>query len=568
MLWNPAPRVDPVTPDELTDAIINRPTPADEYFGAVMGQAFDQSLPGTVVSDFSMPHDDVMPDPNQKVGGRGPMRMVKSSEHVMSHEEWRESPYYREGIPFDDRMTRARANAKSEEYDETQYQNWLRENREMSASTVALAIAGGLAGSAPDPLNYMPVFGGALKAAAATRSAAILGRAGVGALDASLVTAAVYPSIINNRAQYGDDIGWGDALVDIALAGALGGLLGGGIGWRERLSSYKPSAVQEALRATDGMAKAFDAGQEINLRDWLTGTKQTLLQGSSLSPIPTKNPYTGDMLSRQVGESGGVGPATTFDPMGVGQQLTIPVLDKDGKLAIYPEDTLGFGNEIKRTTELAESRGQRVEQIKLKDGRNAVAEVVNITKVESYPTLEFAENAVKRVLPDEGRANLEIIPDGKTGRALVIEGLSREQADLFRLNPDLLDQVRPGWGMGPDLKLPEVQDGLQPYMDEFMNDKFTVLPGNKSTITPAERTQAQTTAITPTKNIQEVHKDLGLDGENGSIPEMDDVQRLIAMEAVPAQYLRMLEEADADVKKAKDIGKAIDQAMFCIKRGE
>lgn len=272
-----------ITAPELQGVIQNRPTPLGEYTGAVIEQNFGYTTPGVIANEVRLPDDDYLPEyaPAPLGSGRGALGTLKRSDvPVMSEDDFKASPYYRDGIPFDGRMTVARAKAKAEIYDENNYNSWLRQNRAWGVGTVAALVAGSVIGSAPDPINYIPTFGPAFKAANASRIATVMARAGMGAVENMAITAAVSPLIAQSRRQFGEDITFADQLIDIALAGAFGAGVGGVAGKFQRLPDFTPDRVSTALQALGEAADSLANDRALNVGG---AHRMALLHGTSLS---------------------------------------------------------------------------------------------------------------------------------------------------------------------------------------------------------------------------------------------------------------------------------------------
>ena len=280
MIFGQVQGVPAIIAAELDTAIRDGETPLGEYFGAVTYDAFEHSLPGAMYQSTLVPEDDrISANP---YGGRfAAMAWKPSGVPILTEDQWKSSPWYREGIPYDGRITQARAEAKAEIYDGDQYRARLRQNRVWGVGTVAALVAGSVIGSAPDPVNYIPVFGSAFKVANATRIGAMMTRAGVGTLDAGLLTSVEEPLIASSRRQFGEDVSFADQLTDIAL-GALTGGIGGAIhGGFERLGDRHPEHVSTALQTLGEAADAVANDRPIDVAD---SYRQSVLFPAGLGP--------------------------------------------------------------------------------------------------------------------------------------------------------------------------------------------------------------------------------------------------------------------------------------------
>ena len=284
-------------------------SPVSEYFGAVTYDAFERSLPGAMYQSMLVPEDDrVSANP---YGGRFAAKAWKPSGiPIMTEDQWKSSPWYREGIPYDGRMTEARAAAKAEVYDGDQYRARLRQNRAWGIGTVAALIAGSVIGSAPDPVNYIPVFGSAFKVANATRIGAVMTRAGLGALDAGVLTAAEEPLIASSRRQFGEDVRFADQITDIALGALTGGIGGAVHGGFERLGDRHPEHVATALQTLGEAADAVANDRPIDVEPAFLQaqtTRERLASTTVLTPVTSAFADSGELATgvaawRTIGE--------------------------------------------------------------------------------------------------------------------------------------------------------------------------------------------------------------------------------------------------------------------------
>lgn len=573
MIFGQNQRADPITPGELTDVIANRPTPAGEYFGSVVKQNFEWTTIGQVIQ--APPEDYHRVDPSFPIG-RAPPRYIPD-QPIMTHDEWVNSPWGRKDIPFDNKMTVARARAKAEVYDNDQVMNWLRQNRAMGVGTVAMAITGSLLGSAPDPTNYIPVFGPAFKVAAAGRVANILLRSGVAAVDASLMTAATEPMIASSRRQFGDDISFANQMLDIAVGGVLGGVLGGVHGWRERLSSYHPEVVSHALQtlgeAADAIAndRPLDLGAAFRQMD---STRGKLMGGTALGRsepmafVPRSEAIPTDSVDL---------PGSALNPPKLHGTLETPVYRPDGSPAVYPADLTGFKSEIKRMTEAAAKEGRTLELQKHGD-QNILIEKRFVDQVDRFPDERSAQTALNR-MPPKDRVGLTIIPtrDGFS----IYRGLSGFQASEIRKNPELADQ----FSVAPESRAadqgavsapsPEIKDqtaipgvGPRERLGERIASDMRRRRTNTTVAldkpgTPPERLAAADAAVGKPETTTDRLAEIKAPEES---PEMAEVAALDKSGALTKDEKAVLSEVTALGKRADDYAKAYEAAAMCLAR--
>jgi hypothetical protein len=562
-----APRRSAITPEELANTIANRPTPAGEYLGAVTEQSFDYSIPGTIYNESQVPTDDRMVDPNQKIG-RAPPKYVRTKTPILSEDEWHESPYFRETIPYDGRMTEARAKAKAEIYDADQYNSWLRQNREMGAGTAAMAVIGSLAGAAPDPTNYIPVFGPAFKAASAGRAANILLRAGTQAFDAAAVTAAVSPMIAQSRRSFGDDVGFADILLDIGLSAALGGAFGGAVGWRERLPSYHPELAQSALQALGEGAEAVARGDAINVGPAvrvIEGNKRkALLGGTSIGRGETFIP------ERPKGPT-----VNARSPLDV----DIPAMKRDGTEMVFDNPKAAD-----KAVANAKRQGIDLAVTDLGDGTYRITQKATVEVLDDFVDQKAAEAAAKRIPPKQ-RQGIEVVPmvneRGETRFALA-RGLSPSQANMVRANPEMMKQAVAR--AEERASIPEAKPYPTMVLDAFTNKAEPAAPAypwmqrgevvaqRNDTVAPvvsgttpqvAARAEASIGKKATTKEEAEA---AGVNHETGDFPELEDIKRLMKGGQMSPTEVQTMKEFDNLIQRADSYAKAYDAAAFCLAR--
>lgn len=206
---------------------------------------------------------------------------------VLSQEEWRSSPFFRERIPFDERMTVARARALADVYDDNEYRRFVIGARQAGAGETALGFGAALVGAVPAVENFLPIAGPAWRAAQAVRfgmrgvrtleaalGGGVRGAAAAGAMDGFLGNALVMPFVDESRREFGDDIRFADQVLDLALGAAAGALFGGAAGllrrWRAgpdaepiprapgELDAEPPLTVREQQQALNALGHAAD----------------------------------------------------------------------------------------------------------------------------------------------------------------------------------------------------------------------------------------------------------------------------------------------------------------------
>lgn len=231
---------------------------------------------GAVMRDMLTPAGNTKPDPilSNLPFGVGPSYMAmraaanafRPHEASMTPDQYKASPYFRTGIPYDPGMTEDRAAALAHQFDGDKV-------REFNASNAPLAATiGGFVGQAADPINYIPVFGEGAQAALAARFGfGFMGRlaaAGIeGSAGAALNTAAFGGLTASLRGKFGDDVSWQAYLNEIgqgAIAGAAFGAIGGALGESLRGVSAGSRALADLIaRDKATTAATAQAGRSI-----------------------------------------------------------------------------------------------------------------------------------------------------------------------------------------------------------------------------------------------------------------------------------------------------------------
>ena len=254
------------TDRDYASAILDRETTWGQWHGLMLEEGWWNSIPGQVLTEWRVPGgalDDLteqrLDDPLTRSEERGRLWLDRGGEAAperdpvetgreldargidyLTQEQWEASPYYREGMPYEPFTTAPRAAAMAEVYDRNAWRRHLLSKRDASGLDQATGFVAAMIGTAPDPTNLFAL--GALRAAWALRAATAAGRVGrtaaVGALEGGAATAIQLPFLAANQRRYGDDLSWGEALLEISLGAALGATIGGGVKtWQERRSA-------------------------------------------------------------------------------------------------------------------------------------------------------------------------------------------------------------------------------------------------------------------------------------------------------------------------------------------
>ena len=233
MSFNPYPDWGrPADEADISAGVQSFKTPLGEYLGAQMREGFWSTIPGQMMAQSK-----------RLDAGAGEVQTPLTAE------EWRASPHFRPSIPFDEKFTPARAKAVAEVFDENAYRRWLIEQRDAGALDGTLGFIAGIGGSIPDPVNFIPWIGPAFRAARVARYGVVGGRAIAGAAEGAIGTAVVQPFLVPSRNQFGDDVGFADVTLDIALGAFAGAAIGGASGVWAKTTAARARKASEAADA-------------------------------------------------------------------------------------------------------------------------------------------------------------------------------------------------------------------------------------------------------------------------------------------------------------------------------
>jgi hypothetical protein len=354
-------------------------------------------------------------------------RLTDDPSPVLSEEAYKSSPFFRTDVPWDASMTEDRAAALASWHDAKAVRQYFATKRPITA------FLGSVAGQAFDPINYFPVVGPAVHAAAAARAGRVIGTASTASADAALNTAIAGMATSAQREQFGDDVSWQAMITEIATAALIGAAFGGiagGIDARraakvdaatqERMSTLR--TAQEARIALNEGIDALARGEDINLSP------------NATSPIEAR----ADQLRRILTEDTDI-PNRPQKPVTLTQFIaaTGGIVDESGELAamgLSRKFVPGSGNLVRRS-------GRSVDY-----AREAAAEA------GFFDDLYGPDEAVARSTPDDLMRLLGREASGETIFAPRLDGnrfADRSEYDASIRNSEEYKRV-----------LDEVDDGL------------------------------------------------------------------------------------------------------------
>ena len=220
----------------------------------------------------------------------------------LTNQQWKNSPYYREGLEYEEGMTNFRAIELSDRFDRR-----VRNERAMRLHPWA-GFFGGLLGSLPDPINFLPFM-----APAKIARLGFVGRAALGAAEAGITEAALTPFYMMQASNMQEEYDMRTAVTNIGFSLAIGGGLGAvaksiesGLEWsrKGRSEAGHVTALREVARALEAgeTPRPMHALYDTNLTDELRGNFS--IDGGNIdliNPTPKAREYWDTVMKRERG---------------------------------------------------------------------------------------------------------------------------------------------------------------------------------------------------------------------------------------------------------------------------
>ena len=288
-----------------------------EWLGAQAAEGFDRTITGRYLEekgialaemragdydpDWSLRNNETMSPMERAFVLKGWMPPAPDHAHAMTEADWKASPWYRKEISFRPDMTATRARIMAENFDRRRYrERLLARGNELydDAEDMALGFGAGLLGSLPDPINLLPLGGGAAAGSgAATLGRALLRGAKAGAVNGAVSTAVSDALVLPDLASRGEDADFVDLLLDTLAGGFLGGVfgtIGGAFGrhaaQRRKRAKAVPDASGEATAARAGDAAvdaeslpARNADNDLLRQGWTAGERRAVARAADLN---------------------------------------------------------------------------------------------------------------------------------------------------------------------------------------------------------------------------------------------------------------------------------------------
>lgn len=485
----------------------------------------------------------------------------RESAGALDQDQFKVSPYFREGVRWDAGMTEDRASALAEAYDAKRVREHFATKRPIAS------FIGNLAGQAIDPINYIPVAGPTLRAANVARFGRVAGAALTGSVDAALNTAGASAVTFDTRKSMGDDITWQSTVTDIAMSAMIGGVFGtfGGLvesrragrladsqkQATERLATLKN--VQDARIALNGAIDGLARGEDVTIGANAADAVQRLADKSN----PVWSPQTFASLDRQ----------DMFGSTSVGRFLdTRPVMVQDAETMLR--------NQVFAGDPVIAARYQQAET-RFQQAQDALA------AIEDPLSLRRQSDTLALIDPDSA-ARLRAVEDELAGN---VPAARRSQLEAERdlisqsVAPEVLAKAENDFRIGPSKQAKSARKALATARQEFAKvrteaDKAAEriratdrvkyqarvdLSPPRPEMPPMGRVEAET-RIAKVEDFKAMSEQYRVNADEGSFTEQADVDQI--------RKEGRLTEADeaelADAQQAFDNGSAYAEALKSV----
>jgi len=501
-----------------------------------IGRAAESVLPGGMVG----------------VIGSAIRRLTDEPSPVLSQDAYKSSPFFREGVPWDASMTEDRAAALASWHDAKRVREYFAVKRPITA------FLGNVAGQAVDPINYIPVVGPTVQAAAAARVGRVIGTAATASADAALNTAIAGIATSSQRGRLGDDITWQTTVSEIATAALIGAAFGGIAGGidarraarvdaavRERLSTLQ--TTQEARIALNEGIGALARGEDIALSPNATAGVERLMRDAPAAQVVEP--------ARQATAA----PDQQRAPVATEQGVDLPVSAEEARLALMRVEY-----DIQRLTEAGEDVAAIMNAAPIEDAARAVqAQEIRMAsqRIEALRSEEPVGNSYgPGLLRNEQAAPAdEVFETGMGGaetrseRAAEIARAETRVAELTRLAergevaPEFVQAIETGRAINPMAVQPARLDMSAPRPEPV----------------PAGRAEAEKT-LTRADDYAALKAQYRVDPETGDFLESAEIDQLRAEGRLTEEDIATLDAAQAELDNGTAYGDALKAAVACI----
>jgi hypothetical protein len=494
---------------------------------------------------------------------------------ALTKEEYEASASFRASIPYDPRMTAARAAVQASWYDASQYRNVLRDRTD----TVAVQTVAELLGQATDPINFIPVLGPGARALATARLGVIGGRAAAASADAVINTAAASVFSAPFRTQFGDDVSYRAMLLEIGGAAVIGAAFGGVTGvFAKRALDRQSIAIrnaQDVQRALDEAVGSLAMDGQVRMTEPALDALDRVRVGEERGALVQLdgNLRSSTAVGRFLPDDAELDLPQSFD------QFLASHAETDARAA-RPDI---FGR-LDKTTARLDAVDAQIRHVEERLTGGSDYDAVTAVDPESAARLRAIDEELAGGIPTRRRQDLErereivaattneALPAG--GRTAIDDATARplrEELDHLQAERARLDEFRQ---QHADRAMREVERAAGANEARAKRSLFIPPePPRPADAIAAERRvdadmqpeQAQVAATEgPSPLAKELAEEFRVDPKTGDFPEMVDFDRLIDTERLTASEKRAFDEATAVLERAQAYGDGLRAAAVCM----
>lgn len=552
---------------ELFDSAMEQPLSlTSTFFDQAKGGMLESYGLGTAVRDFAIPDGAVTPETTARSALRltNPLTTAYESTRlavqafredspVLDEAKYKSSPWYRENIPWDAGMTEARARALAEWNDAKQVRQYYAQKRPISA------FLGNLTGQAFDPINYVPVGGPLVKAAAVARAGRIGGAVITGAVDAATNTALAGLATRETRGRFGDDVSFQAMVSEIATAALIGAAFGGVSGVMEARTAAR--ALADAQRSLPTLKATQEA--RIALNEAIDG----VVRGEDVTLSPNATEAVAKLTERvpEIARAGAVPePAST----NVGKVVVYPASEARNfpvvsGISYHGSPFAAVIDEIRPSQGGELGAGFYISH----DGKVAAgySRGGDMTPTEGVVAVDISKTRLKEITRQEYLNQRLRFYDEEQAKAG-----GEWSGDVARAGDRRLIEFYQEQGFDGIYDVQGRQGVIFPERLASISLKRSGKPAASVAAEPARpiaapegRALAETRIAKP-DNYKALADQYRVDPETGDFPELADIDNLRAEGRLTADDIAELDAASATVDDARAYGKALKTVVGCL----
>jgi hypothetical protein len=490
---------------------------------------------------------------------RGAKALTQQPSPLLSEDDYKASPYFRDTVPWDKGMTEARAAALASSFDAKQVRDFYSQKRPVTA------FFGNLAGQAVDPINYIPVFGEAVTAANVARLGRIGGRAVTASVDAMANTAIAGVGSAPVREEFGDDVSWQSTLTQIAMAGIIGagfGAIHGRFGRAtpdelRREAEQRLSTLENVHKSRVALNDAIDGmvrDGEVKLSETSAGFVNDAIDRLN----PTRSPDLFAPLER----------TDLYGSTAVGRLIDNRPLQLQDFETTVRNDVLSSNPELAGRYQAAEAKFNAAQERVA-----AIEEPLNArTTADSAALIDPASAERLKAIESDLAKNPSNAKAGKL----------RAEHDMIvqSLGSEALAKAENDFRIGPTKQAKQARKALASARQEFskVRREADQIAANRATVQKIRNVVADTSvpARSPEPAVAEAAKRVGkpeasrelaeqyrVHPETGDYPEMGEIEQMRQSGRLTPEDEASLSEADDVLKQATGYGEALKAFSRC-----